>query len=403
MIQEVIGVATDVTERHRLEGQLRQAQRMEAIGRLAGGVAHDFNNLLAAILGHSELIMGRLEPGHPMRRSAEEVQKAAVRGAMLTRQLLAFGRKDMLTLEVLDLNAVVAGMDGMLRRLIGEDIELVSLGANRPVPVRADRGQLEQVIVNLAVNARDAMPQGGKLTIAVDHVTIDEAYTQRHARARLGPNAVLSITDTGVGMDEETIAHAFEPFYTTKPRDKGTGLGLATVYGIVEQSDGHVLVYSEPGVGTCFKVYLPLADALDVVVGEATIGDAPGGSETILLAEDEDVVRALAREVLENKGYRVLEARNGVEAVAAAASAGWIDLLVTDVVMPQMGGGELAQHLTASRPGIKVLYISGYPDDAVVRHGVLERGSALLQKPFALDDFARKVREVLDAGIRKAA
>jgi PAS domain S-box-containing protein len=397
-IQEVIGVATDVTERHKLETQLRHAQRMEAIGRLAGGVAHDFNNLLAAILGHSELMMSRLEPGHPIRRSAEEVQRAAVRGAMLTRQLLAFGRRDMLTLQVLDMNAVVDEMDGMLRRLIGEDIELESHGHDLAVPVRADRGQLEQVIVNLVVNARDAMPQGGKLTIAVTKVTFDEAYAHRHGHARPGPHAMLTITDTGIGMDEETLAHAFEPFYTTKPRDKGTGLGLATVYGIVERCGGHILVYSEPGLGTSFKVCLPLAEGLDVAPSPPPeTAPADGGTETILLAEDEDAVRALAREVLEGKGYRVLEARSGHEALALAAGAGWIDLLVTDVVMPQMGGGELAQRLAALRPGIKVLFVSGYPDDAIVRHGVLERGSAMLQKPFELEAFARKVREVIDS------
>jgi two-component system, cell cycle sensor histidine kinase and response regulator CckA len=403
-LQEVIGVATDVTERHKLEERLRQAQRMEAIGRLAGGVAHDFNNLLAAIMGHSELIMTRLEPGHPMWRSAEEVQKAAVRGAMLTRQLLAFGRKDMLTLQVLDLNTVVSGMDGMLRRLIGEDIELVSVAEDVVSPVRADRGQLEQVIMNLAVNARDAMPHGGKLTIGVERVTYDEAQAQRIAQAKPGPHVILTIADTGVGMDEETLAHAFEPFYTTKPRDKGTGLGLATVYGIVEQCGGHIQLTSEPGVGTRFEVALPLVDASELTDGESPAQEpADGGRETILLAEDEDAVRALARETLEGKGYRVLEARNGVEALATARSAGWIDLLVTDVVMPQMGGGELARQLQAERPGIKVLFISGYPDDALVRHGVLEGSAPLLPKPFSLTEFARKVREILDAAARKAA
>jgi len=371
---------------------------MEAIGRLAGGVAHDFNNLLAAILGHSELMMSRLEPGHPIRRSAEEVQRAAVRGAMLTRQLLAFGRRDMLTLQVLDLNAVVEEMDGMLRRLIGEDIELESHADEIAVPVRADRGQLEQVIVNLAVNARDAMPNGGKLTIAVTKMTVDEAYAHRHGQARPGPHAMLAITDTGIGMDEETLAHAFEPFYTTKPRDKGTGLGLATVYSIVERCGGHILVYSEAGLGTSFKVCLPLADGVDAAPSPPPAAlPADGGTETILLAEDEDAVRELAREVLEGKGYRVLEARSGDEALAIATGAGWIDLLVTDVVMPQIGGGELAQRLSAQRPGLKVLFVSGYPDDAIVRHGVLERGSAMLQKPFELEAFARKVREVLDS------
>ncbi len=404
-IQGVIGVATDVTDRRRLEEQLRQAQRMEAIGRLAGGVAHDFNNLLAAILGHSELMLSRVEAGHPLRRSAEEVQKAAVRGAMLTRQLLAFGRKDMLSFQVLDLNAVLAGMEGMLRRLIGEDIELETQLAPRVGAVRADRGQLEQVILNLAVNARDAMPRGGRLTLEVAHVTLDEAWAQRHAGARSGHHVVLSVTDTGIGMDAETIAHVFEPFYTTKERGKGTGLGLATVYGVVEQSGGQILVQSEPGVGSRFQVYLPAADELEIRLDDAAPAEPPrGGHETVLVAEDEDGVRAMAREVLEANGFAVLDARNGVEALRiAGAHAGAIDLLVTDVVMPQMGGGELAQRLTAERPGLRVLYISGYADDAIVRHGVLERGAALLQKPFTLADFARKVREVLDAPARLAA
>jgi len=398
-VEGVIGVATDVTERRRLEEQLRQAQRMEAIGRLAGGVAHDFNNLLAAILGHSELMMNRLEAAHPLRRNAEEVQKAAVRGAMLTRQLLSFGRKDMLSFQVLDLNSVVAGMDGMLQRLIGEDIELRTLQSPRPATVRGDRGQLEQVILNLVVNARDAMPQGGGLTIEVGHALLDEVYAQRHARVQPGRYARLSITDTGVGMDAETLKHIFEPFYTTKERGKGTGLGLATVYGIVEQSGGHVNVYSEPGMGSTFHVYLPGAGEIGIEVQETARAEpARGGTETILVVEDEGAVRALAVDVLQSLGYRVLTAGNGVEALEVAAGhPGEIHLLVTDVVMPQMGGGELSQRLVSERPGLRVLYVSGYPDDTMVRHGVLERGSVLLQKPFVLADFVAKVREVLDA------
>ena len=401
----VIGVATDVTERRRLGEQLRQAQRMEAIGRLAGGVAHDFNNLLAAMLGHSELMLGRLEDGHPLRRSVEEIQKAASRGAMLTRQLLAFGRKDMITLRVIDMNAVVTGMDEMLRRLIGEDIQFQSVPAPRPEPVRADRGQLEQVILNLVVNARDAMPRGGQLTVEVGDVRLDETYVQTHPTARTGPHVVLAVTDTGCGMDAETLAHVFEPFFTTKERGKGTGLGLATVYGIVEQCSGQVLVYSEPGIGSSFKVYLPLVE--DEAIEPETIGEvvAPGrGSETVLLVEDESAVRATAKEALESSGYTVLEGRDGVDALAVAERhPGEIHLLVSDVVMPRMGGGELAQRLAVARPGVRVLFISGYPDDAVVRHGVLEHGAPLLQKPFALADFVRKVREVLDAPSRKAA
>jgi PAS domain S-box-containing protein len=401
----VIGVATDVTERHRLEDQLRQAQRMEAIGRLAGGVAHDFNNLLAAMLGHSELMMGRLEAGHPLRRNVEEIQKAASRGAMLTRQLLAFGRKEVLAMKVLDVNAVVVGMEGMLRRLIGEDIELATFPAAIPAAVRADRGQLEQVILNLVVNARDAMPQGGKVTIEVRHAVLDAAYASQHPTVRAGPYVLLSVTDTGRGMDAETLEHVFEPFFTTKERGKGTGLGLATVYGIVEQSDGHVTAYSEPEVGSTFKVYLPPAEVAAIELDDPVPpGPAPGGTETILFVEDEDAVRATAREVLESNGYTVIEARDGIEALEQSERhPGEIQLLVSDVVMPRMGGGELAQKLTAARPGLRVLFISGYPDDALVRHGVVEHGSSLLQKPFALADFVRKVREVLDTPLRDAA
>ena len=399
-VEGVIGVATDVTQHRRLEGQLRQVQRMESIGRLAGGVAHDFNNLLAAILGHTELMMSRLDPGHPLLHSAEEIQKAAGRGAMLTRQLLAFGRKDMLSFQVLDLNAVVSGMDGMLRRLIGEDVELAAVPCPRPAAVRADRSQMEQVILNLVVNARDAMPHGGKLTIEVGFAELDGAYAQSPPRVQPGLHVALTVTDTGVGMDAEAITHVFEPFYTTKERGKGTGLGLATVYGIVEQSGGHVTVYSQPGIGSSFKVYLPCAEPSEILVDDSPPPPAPSrrGNETILLAEDEDSVRSMASEVLESLGYRVLTARNGLDAlVVAGKHEGAIDLLISDVVMPQMGGGELAQRLTAERSGLRVMFISGYPDDAIVRHGVLERGSVLLQKPFAIAEFVRKVREVLDA------
>jgi PAS domain S-box-containing protein len=401
----VIGVATDVTERRRLEDQLRQAQRMEAIGRLAGGVAHDFNNLLASVLGHGELMLSRLEPGHPMRRSAEEIQKAASRGALLTRQLLAFGRREAPALRVLDLNDVVSGMEPMLRRLIGEDVQLETVPAAPPAAVRADRGQLEQVIMNLAVNARDAMPQGGRLTVEVSHVTLDEAYAQRHARVQPGPHVVLSVADTGHGMDAETLAHVFEPFFTTKERGKGTGLGLATVYGIVEQCEGHIRVQSEPGAGATFHVYLPRADegalALDPPMPAEPIRR---GTETVLLVEDEDAVRATAREALESTGYTVIEARDGVEALqVAAAYPRPIHLLVSDVVMPRMGGGELARRLAAARPGVRVLFVSGHADDARIQHGVAEPGGALIQKPFALADFARTVRETLDAPQAEAA
>jgi PAS domain S-box-containing protein len=394
----VIGVATDISERRSLELQLRHAQRMEAVGRLAGGVAHDFNNLLAAILGHGELMMSELPPDHPLRRNAEEIQKAGVRGALLTRQLLAFSRKEVLAPGVIDLNAIMLALDELLQRLIGEDIELITVPAMAPVRTRADRGQMEQIIMNLAINARDAMPTGGRLTIEMDATTLDEAYARQHPRVRPGRYAVISVSDTGVGMDADTLSHAFEPFFTTKEQGKGTGLGLATVYGIAEQAGGHVWVYSEPGVGTTFKVYLPEArepgdDTADRPSPRRTIE----GHETILLVEDEDSVRELTREVLEAHGYHVIEAGDGVEALrAAAAFEGTIHLLVTDVVMPRMGGGELAEKLTAMRPGVRVLFVSGYTDDSIVRHGVRERSSAFLQKPFALEAFAARVREVLD-------
>ncbi len=394
----LIGVATDVTERRTLEERLRHAQRMEAIGRLAGGVAHDFNNLLSAILGHSELALARVEPGHPMRRSIEEIQKAGTRGSLLTRQLLAFSRKDVLTPAVVDLNVVVLQIEAMLRRLIGEDIEVTVVPSPKPAAVYADRGQLEQIVMNLAVNARDAMPRGGCLTIGVENVKLDGAYTQQHADVSPGAYVMLSVADNGCGMDAETLAHAFEPFYTTKGPGKGTGLGLSTVYGIAQQNHGHVSVYSEPGLGSTFKVYFPQvgAPAATAEPVEEQAGSARG-VETVLLVEDEDPVRSVTREVLESNGYRVIEARNGAEGLGmAAAHEGVIDILVTDVVMPVMGGGELAQRLVAQRPGLRVLYVSGYTDDAVVRHGVLEKSSAFMQKPYALSALVRKVREMLD-------
>jgi two-component system cell cycle sensor histidine kinase/response regulator CckA len=391
----VIGVATDITQRRRLEEELRQAQKMEAIGRLAGGVAHDFNNLLAAIMGHGELMMRRLEANHPLYRHAEAIQKAATRGALLTRQLLAFSRKEVLAPRVLDIQLVVAEMEEMLRRLIGEHIELVILLGERPLQIRADRGQIEQVIMNLAVNARDAMPSGGVLTIEVSPVSLSGPSEAR----RTGPHVLLRVTDTGCGMDTATVARVFEPFFTTKEQGKGTGLGLSTVYGIVEQSSGQIEVESAPGAGTTFRVLLPrVEEATGTSVAASSGPTTAYGSETVLLVEDEVALRAMAREALQNHGYVVLEAGNGVEALAVADSMrGPIHLLVTDVVMPRMGGGELAQRLSAAQPGMRVLFMSGYTDDAVVREGVSEATSAFLQKPFTLGTFARKVRETLDA------
>ena len=395
VVTGMTGVATDVTQRLRLEGQLRQAQKMEAIGRLAGGVAHDFNNLLAAILGHGELLLRRLDASHPLHRHAESIQKAATRGALLTRQLLAFSRKEVLVPRVLDLVVVVAEMEEMLRRLIGEHIELVIVLGDAPFHVRADRGQLEQVIMNLAVNARDAMSDGGVLTIDVSAVELDEP---EGADGRRGPHALISVSDTGCGMDAQTVARIFEPFFTTKDQGKGTGLGLSTVYGIVEQVGGRIRVHSQPGAGATFQVHLPRVQESAGAAGTESGTPGPArGSETVLLAEDEGAVRAMAREALESSGFVVLEARNGIDAIAvASAHAGPIHLLLTDVVMPQMGGGELAERLLAQRPGLRVLFMSGYTDDAVVRQGIVEENSAFLQKPFTLVALSRKVREILD-------
>ena len=394
-----VHVLRDVTERRKLEEQYRQAQKMEAVGRLAGGVAHDFNNLLTAITGYSELLLGRLGEDDPSRRYVEEVKKAGDRAASLTRQLLAFSRQQVLELRVLDLNSVVADVERMLRRVIGEDIELVTILAPGLRCVKADPSQLEQVILNLAVNSRDAMPQGGKLTIETSNVELAEASRHRHGELSPGAYVVLAVSDTGCGMTEETQAHIFEPFFTTKEQGKGTGLGLAMVYGIVKQCGGSVWVYSEEGRGTTFKVYLP-------VVSEQVVAPEPGesrpiprrGSETILLVEDEEPVRTLVRNVLEANGYVVVEARHGEDARAVAEMhQGPIQLLVTDVVMPEMSGPELAEHLATFHREMKVLYMSGYTQDAIQRHGLLSPGAAYLPKPFTPEALVRKVREVLDA------
>ena len=403
--QGVIGVSNDVTRRRHLEDQLRQAQKMEAIGRLAGGVAHDFNNLLAAIMGHGELLLRRLEPNQPQHRHAEAIQKAATRGALLTRQLLAFSRKEVLAPSVLDIHLVVAEMEEMLRRLIGEHIELVIVLGERPVHVRADRGQLEQVIMNLAVNARDAMAEGGVLTVEV--ATVERAPAGAGGGSpggsggapAAGPFVTIAVTDSGCGMDAATAARIFEPFFTTKEQGKGTGLGLSTVYGIVEQSGGSITVDSLPGRGTTFTVALPRLEERVAPAGAEALAPADRrGSETVLLVEDEPSVRAVAREALETHGYHVIEAQHGVEALAVArAHAGAIHLLVTDMVMPQMGGRELAERLRAIRPELRVLFMSGYTDDIVVRRGISRATSAFIQKPFAVSAFTRKVRETLDA------
>jgi PAS domain S-box-containing protein len=389
----------DITEQRKLEAQFRQAQKMEAVGRLAGGVAHDFNNLLTVITSYTDLLLDDLAPQDPRRADIEEIGKAAGSAAALTRQLLAFSRQQVLEPRALDLNAVVSGADTLLKRLLGEDIEVVTVLAPALGTVKADPGQIEQVIVNLAVNARDAMPEGGKLTIETANLVMDEAYVREHPAAQPGPYVLLAVSDTGTGMDEQTQRRIFEPFFTTKEMGKGTGLGLATVYGIVKQSGGFIWVYSEPHHGTSFKIYLPLVEEAAAVATAANQSkQAPRGTETVLLVEDAAAVRAVTRQVLERLGYTVMEAPDGKAALHLAEKhRGPIHLLLTDVVMPELGGRLLAEQLRAARPEVKVLYISGYTDDAVVRHGVLAAGIAYLQKPFTPDVLGRKLREVLDA------
>jgi len=394
----VWGTQRDVTDQRHLEEQFRQSQKMEAVGQLAGGIAHDFNNLLTAILGNTQLLLRDLPPGDSKRGDVEEIRKASERAASLTRQLLAYSRRQMLQPEVLDLNVVVAEMDRMLRRLIGEHIALVAVLASDLGRVRADPNQIEQVIVNLAVNARDAMRDGGKLTIETANVDLDEAFAQVHLGSVPGPYALLSVTDSGVGMDASVRAHLFEPFFTTKEVGKGTGLGLATVYGIVKQSGGYISVFSEPGRGSSFRIYLPRLDSTADKPATPQRGGPARGSETILVVEDEPAVLALSQRALEAQGYVVLAASDAAAALRVVERhGGTIHLLLTDVVMPGLSGRELADRLRAQRPGIRVLYMSGYPGDAVVQHGTLPSGSAFLQKPFSPDGLARKVRDVLDA------
>jgi PAS domain S-box-containing protein len=387
------------------EEQLRQSQKMDAIGQLAGGVAHDFNNLLTVITGYSELSLRRMAKDDPLRKNIEGITKAGVRAAGLTRQLLAFSRQQMLQAKVLDLNSVVREMDTMLQRLIGEDMDLVTLLKPSLGQIKADPGQLEQVLLNLVVNARDAMPNGGKITIETGHTYLDEVYAREHVAVQPGRYVVLTVSDTGIGMDAETKKRIFDPFFTTKEVGKGTGLGLSTVYGIVKQSGGSIWVYSETGRGTTFKVYLPRVD--EVTEAEELANGAQGvrgGSETILLVEDEELVRNLAGEILEQYGYAVIAAANGEEGLRICKGFdGRIDLLITDVVMPQMSGRELAEHIAALRPDTRVLYMSGYTDDAIVGHGILEEHMSFIQKPFLPEALARKTRELLDLPVLQEA
>jgi len=383
----------------RTELQLQHAQKMEAVGRLAGGVAHDFNNVLSVILGYTSMIQQDLKPGEPLRADIDEIKLAGERAAQLTRQLLAFSRQQALETKVLDLNLVVGGMENMLRRLLGADIDLTLLPSAELWNVRADPGQVEQVLMNLAVNARDAMPQGGKLTVEVKNVELDQDYADVHHEVKPGSYVMLAVSDSGLGMDRATAARIFEPFFTTKEKGKGTGLGLSTVFGIVKQSGGHVWVYSEPNHGTTFKIYLPrvegaaVTNTADVVASRTT-----RGTETVLLVDDDDQVRTVARGILRRLGYLVLEASNGGEALMISEQhPAKIQLLLTDVVLPRMSGRQIAERITSMRPGIDVLFMSGYTDDAVLQHGILESGVAYLQKPLTSESMARKVRQVLDS------
>jgi two-component system cell cycle sensor histidine kinase/response regulator CckA len=398
-VTHFVGIQTDLTERKRMEEQLRQSQKMEAVGQLAGGVAHDFNNLLTVINGYGELLLEGLDAADPLRELVSEMTKAGERAASLTRQLLAFSRKQVLTPTVLDLNAVVVDLERMLRRVIGEDIRLVSSLQPQLGYVKVDRGQLEQVILNLAVNARDAMPRGGQLALYTHNVELDENYTRSHSYTRPGPYVVLSVSDSGHGMTPEVQARIFEPFFTTKGPGKGTGLGLATVYGIVKQSGGSIEVFSQPDAGTTFEIYLPRVEQMPPAEkSKSGVRRIPSGSETLLLVEDEDAVRSLSKIILRQSGYTVLEASNADEALALARRhTATIHLLVTDVVMPELGGRELAEQLSAFHPEMRVLYVSGYTDDAVVRHGVSEAEVNFLQKPFTPLALTSKVREVLDS------
>lgn len=392
--------ARDITARKQLETRLHQSHKLESIGRLAGGIAHDFNNLLTAITGYTSLVWEALPPDDPAQSDLQQIQRAVGRASDLTRQLLAFARQQIIEPHVINLNDLVFDMDQLLRRLIGEDIEqLICTEANLG-HVRVDPGQIEQVLVNLAANARDAMPDGGKLIIETKNVTLDDTYARQHAGVTAGPYVMLAVTDTGSGMDAAIWDHIFEPFFTTKDSNAGTGLGLATCYGIVKQHNGHISVYSEPGQGTTFKVYLPRVQAAAEALPHHTLVDIlPRGSETVLLVEDKPSVREVAARVLRAQGYTVLEAGNGDEALAVAQrnTTTPIQLLLTDVVMPQMGGKQLAEQLTAQYPGVKVLFTSGYTDTAITHEGRLAPGVAFLQKPFSAGILAQKTREVLDA------
>lgn len=394
-IYEVI--AENVTERQNLEKQFLQAQKMEAVGRLAGGVAHDFNNALGVITGYAQLLVPTLSPEDPRRKQVEEIGKAGKRAASLTRQLLAFSRQQVIRPVLLDLNAVVTDVDDMLRRLIGEDIDLAIVPDSKLKSIKADPGQIEQILMNLAVNARDAMPQGGKLIVETANSEVGEAYVRLHPFVKPGKYIVLSVSDTGCGIPKDLQAHIFEPFFTTKEPGKGTGLGLSTVYGIVKQNNGHITLYSEVGQGTTFRIYLPQFEEPVATVSIDAPRPLPRGAETVLLVEDEDGMRELARECLQSRGFVVLEARDGKMAMEIAEShSGPIHLLLSDLIMPGMSGRELAEKLSLLRPEMKLLYMSGYTHDLITQHGVLEAGTALIEKPFSIEDLLTRIRDMLD-------
>ena len=398
-VYAICAIATDITERKSLEAQLRQSQKMEAIGQLAGGIAHDFNNLLTVINGYSELVLLSLPVEHPHCATFEQIRQAGEKASRLIRQLMAFSRQQVLQPKVLDLNAVVANIDTMLQRVIGEDIDLLTILSPGLASVKADPGQIEQVLMNLVLNARDAMPNGGRLTIETADVVLDTDYARTHVAVNPGRYVMLAVSDNGCGMDAETQARIFEPFFTTKDLGKGTGLGLSTVYGIVKQSGGNIGVYSEPGRGTTFRIYLPrIRKAPETVEPEEAREPLPRGSETILLVEDEAGVRTLAKTILQIQGYTVLDAAQGKDAfLLSGQHEGLIHLMVTDMVMPEMNGREVADRLKPLRPNMKVLFMSGFTDKAMVHNGELDPGIAFLQKPFTPQTLARKVREVLDS------
>jgi PAS domain S-box-containing protein len=395
-----VGVQRKIAEEasHSLEVQLRHAQKMEAVGRLAGGIAHDFNNVLSVVLSYAEMVLGDLKVGDPLREDVNEIHKAGMRAAALTRQLLMFSRRQVVAPKVLDLNDVLSGMAKMLQRLVGEDVTFAAVPGAALGRVRVDPGSMEQVIMNLAVNARDAMPTGGTLTMKTENVVLDGEYASTHLGAKAGSYVMLSAEDTGSGMDAATLARIFEPFFTTKELGKGTGLGLSTVFGIVQQSGGHLWVSSEPGMGATFKVYLPRVEEMAEELRPLSDATTVHGSETVLLVEDEQQVRDVARGILRRQGYTVIEARDAAEAsLLSRQHAGPIHLLLTDVVMPGMNGPDLAKRLVQERPEMKVLCMSGYTDDAAVRNGVMKAAFAYLQKPLTVGALARKVRDVLDS------